>query len=65
LGILTPGPLSDWPEGQLFDLATVYEELADSGRLAGYEVTKRFYEIGSMEGLQEADTLLRASNESL
>ena len=35
------------------DLATIYERLAASGDLAAFEVTQRFYEIGSFAGLQE------------
>ncbi len=35
------------------DLALIYQGLLASGELAGFEVTKRFYEIGSHEGLEE------------
>ena len=41
-----------------WDLAELYEELATCGRLAGYEMTRRFYEIGSFEGLAETNHLL-------
>jgi MurNAc alpha-1-phosphate uridylyltransferase len=37
-----------------FDLADIYHRLSLSGRLAGYEVHERFYEIGSHKGLAEA-----------
>ena len=43
------------------DLATVYSKLSDEGRLAGFEVDQRFYEIGSPEGLRELEALLRGS----
>lgn len=43
-----------------WDLSELYEELSQAGRLAGYEVSQRFYEIGSPEGLAETDRLLRA-----
>ena len=43
-----------------WDLSELYEQLSAAGRLAGYEVAQRFYEIGSMEGLAETDRLLRA-----
>lgn len=42
-----------------FDLATVFTELSARGELAGFEVTTRFYEIGSIDGLRETDALLR------
>src|SRR5262249_18853749 len=37
------------------------EDLAKAGRLAGYEMTRRFYEIGSFAGLTETDRLLSAT----
>ena len=47
------------PANEPFDLAEVYSDLSRTGKLAGYEVTTRFYEIGSAEGLKETDALLR------
>lgn len=46
------------PAGEVVDLADVYTELGAAGRLAGYEVTDRFYEIGSPAGLAELEDLL-------
>jgi NDP-sugar pyrophosphorylase family protein len=37
----------------------VFEKLAERGELAGYEVHQRFYEIGSHQGMEELDRLLR------
>jgi hypothetical protein len=39
------------------DKPELYEELVTSDRLTGYEMTRRFYEIGSFE-LAEANDLL-------
>jgi NDP-sugar pyrophosphorylase family protein len=47
------------PAGEPIDLAAVYSALARKDLLAGYEMTTRFYEIGSPAGLRETDTLLR------
>ena len=47
------------PAGVRFDLGDIYRDLSRAGRLAGYEVTTRFYEIGSVKGLRETDALLR------
>lgn len=44
-----------------WDLAELYEELSTSDRLAGCEMTRRFYEIGSFEGLTETNRLLRTT----
>ena len=32
-----------------------------SGRLAGYEATRRFYEIGTLDGLAQTDAYLRGN----
>lgn len=40
------------PEGP-YDVADLYRGLVDEGRMIGCEVTRRFYEIGSPEGLEE------------
>ena len=38
------------PAGAAFDLAALYTTLSREGRLSGYEVSERFYEIGSPQG---------------
>jgi len=53
LGILNKEAFSEFPPGKVFDLAEVYEKLASENQLLGYEVFKRFYEIGSPGGLEE------------
>jgi MurNAc alpha-1-phosphate uridylyltransferase len=61
LGILTPAAFEPWRDDeQPFDLAAVYQRLIATGELAGYEVDRRFYEIGSLEGLAETRALLEA-----
>lgn len=47
-----------YPEGQPLDLATVYQDLIARDQLAGFEVTQRFYEIGSLAGLEEIQRYL-------
>lgn len=59
LGILRAEALASWPDDEPFDLADVYRRLLSENQLAGYEVTERFYEIGSPEGLAELDAFLR------
>ena len=48
-----------WPEGARFDLADVMDDLLQQGRLAGFEVAERFYEIGSPAGLAETEAFLK------
>jgi N-acetyl-alpha-D-muramate 1-phosphate uridylyltransferase len=45
------------------DLATVLMDLVATSQLAGYEVNKRFYEIGSPAGLAELDELLKSPSD--
>lgn len=40
-------------EGEVFDLAAVYEDLIAHDDLAGFEVPNQPYEIGSAQGLEE------------
>jgi len=51
------------PAGSPFDLASFYAGMLERQQLAAYEVTERFYEIGSAAGLAETDRLLRSSKE--
>ena len=53
LGVLAAAALDRYPDDEPFDLATVYQDLVASNELVGYEVSSRFYEIGSPEGLAE------------
>jgi N-acetyl-alpha-D-muramate 1-phosphate uridylyltransferase len=62
LGVLTASALAG-EQANSFDLSDAYARLAAEGRLGGYEVTQRFYEIGSPDGLQETDRYLRASRD--
>jgi len=63
LGILTAEVLARQSADRPFDLSDVYGALAASGRLAGYEVTQRFYEIGTPSGLAETERYLRGGKE--
>jgi len=62
LSLLRREAIERLPEGQASDLADLFRDLVTEGRMAGHEVTQRFYEIGSPRGLEEtADYLRRAS----
>jgi len=59
LGILTAEAFAPWMgDEQPFDVADVYQRLVAENGLAGYEMTTRFYEIGSPDGLAETRALL-------
>ncbi len=59
LGILTPEAFAPWAGVDTpFDLSVVYQRLIERDALAGFEVAERFYEIGSIAGLEETQALL-------
>jgi NDP-sugar pyrophosphorylase family protein len=48
------------PADEPFDLADLLSDLAARGSLMGHEVTQRFYEIGSPQGLEETQRYLQS-----
>jgi NDP-sugar pyrophosphorylase family protein len=44
---------------KVIDLADVCRDLSMSGQLAAFEVSERFYEIGSLQGIRETEEFLR------
>ena len=62
LGILRQEVFGQYLQGAKFDLAEIYEALSESGTLASFEAKKRFYEIGSHEGLKEMNQLIKQKN---
>ena len=55
LAVLSARTLGKWPDGSMFDLADLYHELSVRGELAGLEVSERFYEIGSIQGMADTE----------
>ncbi len=47
------------PAGQPFAIEQVFRDLATEGKLAAYETSQPFYEIGSPEGIAELETILQ------
>jgi NDP-sugar pyrophosphorylase family protein len=59
LGILNRDLLAVSGFSGTFDLSDVYTQLSERGALSGYEVYKRFYEIGSFEGMADLEKYLK------
>ena len=53
LGVFDRRAFADVPESGPYDLATVYQQMLERRQLAGFEVAERYYEIGSVTGLEE------------
>jgi len=59
LSLLRAEAIERIPEDRQSDLAELFSSLSIGGELAGVEMTRRFYEIGSPAGLREAEEFLR------
>jgi NDP-sugar pyrophosphorylase family protein len=55
LGVLSAEAFADYRDSTPFDLADLYHDLSLVDKLAGMEVFERFYEIGSHQGLAQAE----------
>jgi N-acetyl-alpha-D-muramate 1-phosphate uridylyltransferase len=64
LSVLSAAVLASYPEAERFDLSRVHQDLIAARQLAGFEVSERFFEIGSPEGLRETELLLTRSKAS-
>lgn len=60
LGIFKKRAFGCVPTGQPHDLAELYQDMLKQNQLAAFEVSNRFYEIGSVSGLQETRQYLAA-----
>jgi N-acetyl-alpha-D-muramate 1-phosphate uridylyltransferase len=53
LGILSKKHFKNFKNLKNFDLSEVYEQLSKDSKLLGYESKTRFYEIGSLKGIED------------
>jgi len=58
LAMLSKKIIAAIPEDTLCDLTELYKDLAQKNRLAGYEVFRRFYEVGSVQGLRDFENFI-------
>lgn len=61
LGVFRASAFDAFPRDAVVDLAEVQKALVARQQLAGFEMKERFYEIGSHEGLQELNQLLKGN----
>jgi N-acetyl-alpha-D-muramate 1-phosphate uridylyltransferase len=62
LGVFRSSVFAHIPQGNRRDLADVYGDLLREHDLAACEVSGRFYEIGSVQGIQELGAYLSATH---
>ncbi len=53
-----------YPDKKEFDLSEVVNHLISKKQLAAYEITERFYEIGSSAGLKALEAYLSPRNQT-
>ena len=58
LSVLSSEVFAEYGESMFIDLADICSDLSKHGRLAAFEVTERFYEIGSPQGIRETEEYL-------
>jgi N-acetyl-alpha-D-muramate 1-phosphate uridylyltransferase len=61
LGVFHRKVFESLTPGEVRDLAEVYQKLLARNELAGCEIPERFYEIGSVQGIQDLSRALAAS----
>jgi len=64
LGVLRAKALDSYEADRPLDLAAVYQNLLAQDQLVGFEVRRRFYEIGSPEGLAETEQYLKSKEQT-
>jgi NDP-sugar pyrophosphorylase family protein len=62
VGILSNKCMDNYDKNIIFDLAELYENLSLKKELFGYEVFQRFYEIGSLQGIEDLSNYLKLKN---
>jgi NDP-sugar pyrophosphorylase family protein len=62
LGVFRSAAFAALPDGQPYDLATLYQDLLVKDELAAHEVGERFYEIGSFSGIRELEVLCKSGS---
>jgi N-acetyl-alpha-D-muramate 1-phosphate uridylyltransferase len=58
LSVLSRTVFTRYRQARVIDLANIFRDLSLSGQLAALEVSERFYEIGSPQGLRDTEQFL-------
>jgi NDP-sugar pyrophosphorylase family protein len=59
LAILNKKSIEPLITKDVFDLSEIYQKLIENNNMAGYVIGKRFYEIGSSEGISEMQDYIK------
>ena len=58
LSVLSSSVFAPYAAAKVIDLADICRDLSRSGLLAAFEVSERFYEIGSLQGIADTEEFL-------
>jgi len=62
LGILKKTAFDAMAAKEIFDLSELYQDIISKKQMSAYEVSERFYEIGSLSGLAETERYILGRN---
>ena len=65
LGVFMASAFEPIPDGEPYDLYELYRQLLSKGELAAFEVVERFYEVGSLGGIEQLTRYLKQSTEAM
>ena len=57
--VLRKEVIDGYPSDEAFDLSTLLFRSVSEGQVSAYEVSTRFYEIGSVQGIKETGNYIR------
>lgn len=58
MSILKKSVLDECPHGIPFDISEIFTKFIERGEVSSFEVFRRFYEIGSIQGIKETEQYL-------
>jgi MurNAc alpha-1-phosphate uridylyltransferase len=58
LGVFSRKAFEQISDNEVYDLAKLYQQLLNKNQLAAFEITERFYEVGSFAGIEELEYYL-------
>jgi NDP-sugar pyrophosphorylase family protein len=59
VSVFSRAALAEYPEDTVLDLANICRDLSRRGQLSACEVSERFYEVGSLQGIADTEEYLR------
>jgi N-acetyl-alpha-D-muramate 1-phosphate uridylyltransferase len=65
LSVLSSAVFAPYAAAKVIDLADICRDLSRSGLLAAFEVSERFHEIGSLQGIADTEEFLSRKRDNV